>query len=367
MELLPKGANFVRAKTLWEIGLHLAGNPATPYGGNRDMVITVGSGSSAAFRPWLRLATGSAILAEQVAKGDGVELAFVNPSALLTQAYRGVGLFSAPLPVRIIAVYPSWDRFVFMIHPRTGLRSLADIKAKRYPLRLSVREDPTHSTHVLIGQAFALHGFALKDIESWGGRLLLCGGPSDARRLEPLGRGEIDAVFDEGIKVWLDEALAAGLSPIELEPTEFDAMQRLGWRKVSLPKARFRSSLAMPRRSISADGRFTRMRRFRSRSPMKSAMPSPRANGRFLGRRELMGALCTWGARATARRWMSRSTRARSVGIASTGKRIESRAEGSLMDQRAHDGWRKMVEVISLQELHCATARSHQHASRFAQ
>jgi hypothetical protein len=66
MELLPKGANFVRAKTLWEIGLHLAGNPATPYGGNRDMIITIGSGSGAAFRPWLRLATGSAILAEEV-------------------------------------------------------------------------------------------------------------------------------------------------------------------------------------------------------------------------------------------------------------------------------------------------------------
>ena len=111
METLPKGANFIRAKTLWEIGLHLAGNPATPYGGNRDMVITVGSGAGAAFRPWLRLATGSAILAEQVAAGDGFDLAFVNPSALLTQAYRGVGLFRAPLPVRIVAVYPSWDRW----------------------------------------------------------------------------------------------------------------------------------------------------------------------------------------------------------------------------------------------------------------
>ena len=239
MELLPKGANFVRAKTLWEIGLHIAGNPATPYGGNRDMVITIGSGSGPAFRPWLRLATGSAILAEEVAKGDGVDLAFVNPSALLTQAYRGVGLFSTPLPVRIVAVYPSWDRFVFMIHPRTGIRSLADIKAKRYPLRVSVREDPTHSTHVLIDQAFALHGFALKDIESWGGRLVLCGGPSDVRRLEPLGRGELDAVFDEGIIVWLNEALAAGLSPIELEPAEFDALNAFGWRKVLLPKSRF--------------------------------------------------------------------------------------------------------------------------------
>jgi TRAP-type uncharacterized transport system substrate-binding protein len=238
MEPLPKGANFVRAKTLWEIGLHIAGNPKTPYGGNRDMVITIGSGSGSQFRSWLRLATGSAILAEEVAKGGGVDLAFVNPSALLTQAYRGVGLFKTPLPVRIIASYPSWDRFVFAVHPRTGIRSLADIKAKRYPLRASVREDPTHSTHVLIEQAFALHGFSLSDIESWGGHLVLCGGPSDKRRLEPMARGEIDAVFDEGIKVWLDEALAAGLVPLELNEDEFAAMGELGWRRVRLPKAR---------------------------------------------------------------------------------------------------------------------------------
>ncbi len=239
MEPLPKGANFVRAKTLWEIGLHIAGNPATPYGGNRDMVITVGSGSGPRFRPRLRMASGSAILAEDVAAGGGVDLAFVNPSALLTQAYRGVGPFKKPLPLRIVASYPSWDRFVFAVHPRVGIRSLADIKAKRYPLRVSVREDATHSTLILIEQAFALHGFTLNDIESWGGRLALCGGPSDTRRLEPLARGEIDAVFDEGIKVWLAEALAAGLVPIELNDDEFAAMGKLGWRRVVLPKARF--------------------------------------------------------------------------------------------------------------------------------
>src|SRR5262249_581431 len=61
MELLPKDANFVRAKTLWEIGLHLAGNPATPYGGNRDTVITISSGSGAVFRPWLCRAAISGI------------------------------------------------------------------------------------------------------------------------------------------------------------------------------------------------------------------------------------------------------------------------------------------------------------------
>jgi TRAP-type uncharacterized transport system substrate-binding protein len=238
MEPLPRGANFVRAKTLWEIGLHIAGNPATPYGGNRDMVITIGSGSGAHFRSWLRLATGSAILAEEVAAG-GVEAAFVNPSALLTQAYRGVGLFRAPLPVRILAVYPSWDRFVFMVHPRAGIRSLRDIKEKRYPLRVSVREDPTHSTLVLIDQAFALHGFKLKDVESWGGRLVVCGSPFDTRRMEPLRRGELDAIFDEGIKTWLNEALVCGLVPIALAPSEFEQLGLLGWRRVLLPKARF--------------------------------------------------------------------------------------------------------------------------------
>src|ERR1700730_18887820 len=108
MESLPRGANFVRAKTLWEIGLHIAGNPRTSYGGNRDMVITVGSGSGDRFRPWLRLATGSAILAEEVASG-GIEAAFVNPSALLTHAYRGVGPFSAHLPGRLIPSSQSWD------------------------------------------------------------------------------------------------------------------------------------------------------------------------------------------------------------------------------------------------------------------
>jgi TRAP-type uncharacterized transport system substrate-binding protein len=125
------------------------------------------------------------------------------------------------------------------VHPRTGIRSIADIKAKRYPLRVSVREDPTHSTLVLIEQAFALHGFKLQDIEAWGGKLLLCGGPSDVRRLEPMARGEIDAVFDEGIKVWLAEALAAGLVPLPLDEDEFAAMGKLGWRRVALPRARF--------------------------------------------------------------------------------------------------------------------------------
>src|SRR5262245_24053217 len=98
LEPLPKGANFVRAKMLWEIGLDVAGDPTIPDGGNRDVRISVGSGGSDTWRPALSLATGSAIMAHDVCRG-AVDIAFVNPSALLTQAYRGVGLFDTKLPV----------------------------------------------------------------------------------------------------------------------------------------------------------------------------------------------------------------------------------------------------------------------------
>ena len=142
MEPLPRGANFQRAKLLWEIGLHIAGDPKTPYFGPRDMCISVGSGSAENFKPKLRMSTGSPILAHAVCRGD-LEMSMVNPSGFLTQAYRGTGLFPQPLPVRVLANYPSWDRYVHLIHPRTGLKSLAEIKEKKYPLRLSIREDAT--------------------------------------------------------------------------------------------------------------------------------------------------------------------------------------------------------------------------------
>jgi TRAP-type uncharacterized transport system substrate-binding protein len=238
MEPLPKGANFIRAKTLWELGLHIAGNPATPYGGNRDMCITVGSGSGDRFRPWLRLATGSAILAEDVVRGD-IEMAFVNPSALLTQAYRGTGLFKTALPVRVVAVYPSWDRYVMAFHPRLGIRSIRDIKERRIPLKLSIREDHTHSTIVLIEQMLALYDFTLKDIESWGGSFQRVGPPHDERRMQAMRKGEIDAIFDEGITVWLGETLKHGYHTVPLEPEILDKLVAIGWRKVVLPVARY--------------------------------------------------------------------------------------------------------------------------------
>jgi TRAP-type uncharacterized transport system substrate-binding protein len=240
MEPLPRGANFQRALMIWEIGLHIAGNPLTPYYGPRDMCVAVGSGSSASFKPWLRMSTGSPILAHAVCNNE-LEAAMINPSGLLTQAYRGTGLFSQALPVRIIATYPSLDHFVYAIHPRTGLKSVGEIKEKKYPLRLSIREDATHSTRVLVDQTLAAYGVTLKDIEAWGGSLQLNGGPGDERRMKAIADGTIDAVFDEGLVLWLEAALDSGMKPITLEDSAFKHLTNLGWRKYTIQPGRYRN------------------------------------------------------------------------------------------------------------------------------
>src|SRR6266540_1358507 len=74
----------------------------------------------------------------EVARGD-VQLSIVNPSTILSLAYRGTGPFKEPLPVRTLTVLPSHDQFVFGLGGHTGLKSIQDIRDRKYPLKVSVR------------------------------------------------------------------------------------------------------------------------------------------------------------------------------------------------------------------------------------
>ena len=238
MDGLPRGATFKRIKTLWEIGLHIAGDAAARRTANREMYLAVGSGSGENFQPSLRMATGSPLLAHAVARNE-LDVAIMNPSGLLTQAYRGKGIFSEPLPVRVLASYPSWDRFVILVHPRTGIKSIAQLKEQRRPLRISLRKDPAHATRILIDQILIEYGMTLNDLESWGGSFHMIDSPSDKNRLEGVRDGTIDAVFDEGISTWFEPSLAAGLEPITLDEPVLRRLELIGWRRAVIPAARF--------------------------------------------------------------------------------------------------------------------------------
>jgi TRAP-type uncharacterized transport system substrate-binding protein len=239
MEPLPRGAQFTRAKMLWEIALGVAGDINIPYYGDRDIKIDVGNASGEHYKPYLRMSVGSPILAHAVVREE-LEMAFVNPSAFVTQAYRGTGLFKEPLPVRIVVSYPSWDRYVHVFHERTGITSFKQMIEQKKPLRLSIREDATHSTRVLLDQELALFGLTLDDLTGWGCTLQLNGGPGDQRRLDAIEKGEVDAVLDEGIVMWFETALANGMRPVTLEDDLMSQLETIGWRKVVIPAGRYK-------------------------------------------------------------------------------------------------------------------------------
>src|SRR5262249_37414253 len=106
---------------------------------------------------------------------------------------------------------------------------------QRYPLRISIRADATHSTRILLDQMLALYDFTLDDLVAWGGSLQLVGPPGDPLRLDALRTGAIEGGLAGGAKPWLGPGLAAGLRPIAFEEPVLQQLEALGWRRASIP------------------------------------------------------------------------------------------------------------------------------------
>jgi TRAP-type uncharacterized transport system substrate-binding protein len=233
------GASAARADALYQIAQGLAAT----RGGNRpyrDLRLSVGVARDQGFQPALSLATGTPDLAFAVARGE-LDVVAVNPSAFMIMAYRGTGPFSEPLPIRALAVMPSWDRMAFAVSEKTGLTSLAELRERRYPLQVSIRRNPAHATRFVVDEVLAAEGFSLKDIESWGGGLHYVDAPSDAERLEGMANGTINAVFDEGIKSWGRIALDGGMRFLPLGAKATAHLEALGWPVGPIPPGLFPS------------------------------------------------------------------------------------------------------------------------------
>jgi hypothetical protein len=120
-------------------------------------------------------------------------------------AYRGTGAFTSPKDVATIAVLPHDDRLGFAVADRLGFAHLADIAAARYPLRVSVRGSIDACTPIMVDVVLREHGFSLDDIKTWGGEISYDQPmPNHPSRIGRLERGELDAIFDEGIVMWAD-------------------------------------------------------------------------------------------------------------------------------------------------------------------
>jgi TRAP-type uncharacterized transport system substrate-binding protein len=174
---------------------------------------------------------------EEVARGD-VHFATINPSSPLTMAHRGRGPFTEAIPVRAIAVIPTQDQFAFAVSEKTGLESFTDLRERRYPLRVSLRGQKRHSVHLVVKEVLAQAGITLDDLVSWGGQVRYDEGMPDGRnRLGAAQRGEVDAIFDEAVKRWTNQALDAGMRFLPLEEEHITRLEEAGFRRATLSKA----------------------------------------------------------------------------------------------------------------------------------
>lgn len=227
----PSG-NSARATMLFQIALGLM---ASRWDGAHDVEITTGSRVGDVFKPRLSMATGLISQAHEVAAGH-LDVAFLNPSSLIAQAYRGTGLFSQPLDVRVLACYPSLDSCVLAVHQDTGITSLEDLRDRKPALRFSIRRDRGHATRVLLDQALPALGMTLDDFTAWGGELVYCDSPQETERLDAIRAHAVDAVFDEGVQGWLPTALGSGFRPVPFGETFLRHVEGIGWRRTVTPK-----------------------------------------------------------------------------------------------------------------------------------
>jgi len=168
-----------------------------------------------------------------------VAMAIVNPSALLTLAYRGTGPFRVPLPLRAIAVVPSYDLFVFAVTRDVDVNSLEEVRERRFPLRMSLRGQRNHSLHPILDCVLAAAGFSLKDVVEWGGSVHYEPGFNSPGRLEMARDGRINTIFDEAVYHWLAEVQRIGMRPLPLGTNAVKALVQLGFRRNIIDKATY--------------------------------------------------------------------------------------------------------------------------------
>ena len=171
-----------------------------------------------------------------------IDVSILNPAAMLTMAYRGVGAFETPREVATIAVLPHDDQLGFAVADRLGFASLDEIAQARPPLRVSVRGSLDASTPILVDLVLRAHGFSLDDIRAWGGDVRHDQPmPNHASRMGRLRDGEIDAIFDEGIFVWVEQLADAGARLLPLSPNALDALDAQGFRRGVIARSRYPS------------------------------------------------------------------------------------------------------------------------------
>jgi TRAP-type uncharacterized transport system substrate-binding protein len=176
----------------------------------------------------------------QVQRGEA-DIGICTPANMLKAAATGEEIFAktGPLPdLRALASLPQIDRMMFAIHSRFGVKSFAEIRDKKLPLRIAVSvDDGTNFIGYVAARMLEAHGLSEEAVTSFGGSFVQACRPEQV--LELVQTGQADAVVQEAIMTpwWRDLIENKTLTPISAEDTALEQLERrVGFQKASIRK-----------------------------------------------------------------------------------------------------------------------------------
>jgi hypothetical protein len=231
----PVGRDIIRSRLVLEIASEMVDQPSWPH---RQAQVRLWPQGADEWAVNMIASDGPAAI-EQVARG-AMQLAISNPAGFLALAVRGTGPFTAPIALRAITVIPSPDQLAFAVTGQTGLKSLHEIRERRYPLRVSLRGQRDHALHPIVNEVLKAAGFSLDDIVSWGGQIRYDDGlPKNDNRLGAVARGEVDMVIDEAVRGWINGAAGDGMRALPLDEAMLAKLESIGFRRAVISKSRY--------------------------------------------------------------------------------------------------------------------------------
>jgi TRAP-type uncharacterized transport system substrate-binding protein len=129
----------------------------------------------------------------------------------------------------------------FAVSSGLGLHTLDDLVQAAPALTLSLRGGrPNHLVHMMIDDVLTSVGVTLSKLRSWGGVVRYDDGlPHGALRADLLRDGTVDAVFDEGVYNWVEQAIAGGLRFLSVPDDALSRLTAVGYRQGILSRARY--------------------------------------------------------------------------------------------------------------------------------
>jgi hypothetical protein len=229
------GRDTIRSRLVLEVASELVDQPNWAH---RQVRVSLRPQGADEWPVTLFASDGPAAI-DEVARGE-LQMAIINPAGYLALPLRGTGPFAAPIPLRAITVIPSPDQLAFAVTERTGLKSLHEIRERRYPLRVSMRGQKDHALHPIVKEVLSRAGFSLDDIVSWGGQVRYDDGlPMKGNRFGAMQRGEVDMIIDEAVRSWITPAAESGMHVLPIDEPMLEKLEAIGLRRALIPKARY--------------------------------------------------------------------------------------------------------------------------------